>query len=144
MQGLLWVFKIFLKCYVYECFASIYGCAPHVWLVPKEAGKGHWIPWYCSYRWLWATMWVLRTELSSSAKVHLTTEPSLQLLALVCLCSLNFTQLKLFRGVLQPLVALPATSSMSTTVHLILMRNSSHSVSAFSLIWGWRWVGNKC
>ena len=52
-----WVFKIYLF-YVHVC--TMYKCKPHasknLW---RPIRKGHWIPWNWSYRWLWATMWVL-------------------------------------------------------------------------------------
>lgn len=34
-------------------------CVPCVCLMLAEARRGNWIPWYWSYRWLWATMCVL-------------------------------------------------------------------------------------
>lgn len=36
---------------VYECFACMRVCVPHVCLVPT-GGRSHQIPWNCSYRWL--------------------------------------------------------------------------------------------
>ena len=36
-------------------------CVYHVCAVPKEARRGHQIPW--SYRQLWGAMWALGTEL---------------------------------------------------------------------------------
>lgn len=40
--------------YVYACFVCMYGCAPHVYLVPMEARRGSW-----NFTWLWDAMWVL-------------------------------------------------------------------------------------
>ena len=44
-----------------ECVACKYICVPHLCKVPTQV-KSHWIPWKCSYGWLWATMWVLGTN----------------------------------------------------------------------------------
>lgn len=59
---------VFIYFYVYKHFAYICACAPCACLVPSEARRGHWIPCYHSYRWLWATasMWVLGVEPESS------------------------------------------------------------------------------
>lgn len=38
------------------------------WLVPTEVRIKHWIPWSWSCGWLWANVWVLRTEPRSSAR----------------------------------------------------------------------------
>lgn len=45
--------------------------------VPGKTIRGHWISWNCSYRHLLTTV-VLGMEPGSSARVVLTTEPSLQ------------------------------------------------------------------
>jgi hypothetical protein len=37
-------------------------------LVPTEASRGHQILWNLSYRWLWATKWVLEMEPGSSER----------------------------------------------------------------------------
>lgn len=59
-----------------SCLSMHYICA-----VPIESRRGHQIPWEWSYRWLLATMWMLRTEPMSPGKavstVLLSTEPSL-------------------------------------------------------------------
>ena len=41
----------------YACLCMLCAC-----LVPTEARRGHRLPWNWSYRWLWATVWVLRIE----------------------------------------------------------------------------------
>lgn len=66
--------KLFLLCFlkkeilVYECVACMCVCTPHSRLVAEEVIKGHWIPYNRGYRWLWATMWVLGTEPTYSAR----------------------------------------------------------------------------
>ena len=52
-------FKIILFC-VHECFTCTYVCASHVYLVLEEVRRGHQSPW--SYKWLWATVWMLGME----------------------------------------------------------------------------------
>lgn len=42
---------IFVCVYVWICI-RVY--AMYVW-GPAEANRGHWVPWICSFRWLWAT-----------------------------------------------------------------------------------------
>ena len=54
--------------YVYGHFVCRGLCAPYMCLVPMEDSRGCWIPWTWSYIWLWATMWVLRTEPGSSER----------------------------------------------------------------------------
>jgi hypothetical protein len=51
----------------HECFAYMNGCATRV-PMPKEATRGHWIPWDWSYRQLSATVWVLIIEPWSSGR----------------------------------------------------------------------------
>ena len=58
----------FKKLYMYSCFAWTYVCVPHECLVPTEVRRGLQIPWNWSYGWVWATVWVLKTESGSSAR----------------------------------------------------------------------------
>lgn len=52
---LLWMRALHVLCVVCVCMLSV------------KVRSGHWIPWTWSYKWLWATIWVLGTEPSSSA-----------------------------------------------------------------------------
>lgn len=63
--------------YVYECFAYMPACAPHVCLSACGGQKRKW-----SYRWLWTTILVLGIKSRSLARavVLLTVEPPLWLL----------------------------------------------------------------
>lgn len=49
-------FKLKKIFYVYECFAWMYVCLPHAFLVPMEDIGGHQFPWNCNYWQLWATV----------------------------------------------------------------------------------------
>lgn len=44
-------FFFYLLC-VYDCFAQMYICVPHTYLVASEVRQGHRIPWDWSYGWL--------------------------------------------------------------------------------------------
>lgn len=47
--------------FIHECLSvcvSVY----HIQTVAEEVRRRHQIPWAWSYKWLWATMWVLGTE----------------------------------------------------------------------------------
>lgn len=54
-------------------------CVPHAWMVPKEVRRRCQSPWDQSYKWLWATLWVLEAERGFSARTTnaLTAAPSL-------------------------------------------------------------------
>lgn len=57
------IFKnILFVFHVYGCLAYMYECVLHVCLIPTENRVGHLILWNCSYRRLWATMYVLGSE----------------------------------------------------------------------------------
>lgn len=58
-----------------ECFAWMY-----VHSVPTEFRRGCWVLWNLGYGWLWAMMWVLRSESGSPAKATSAChpEPALQ------------------------------------------------------------------
>lgn len=46
----------------------MYECILCVCLAPAEAKGRHHIPWRWSYRWLWVTIWALRTHPRSSLR----------------------------------------------------------------------------
>jgi hypothetical protein len=63
LRGIPFLFeKLF---YVLGCFAWMHACAC---LGPTEARGRYWIPWNWSYRWSWASIWVLGTKSGSSGR----------------------------------------------------------------------------
>lgn len=63
-----------------ECMSVHHVCAPCLCLVSKETRRRYWILWNWIYRWLWATMLVLNSNLGPlQEQALLTTEPSLWL-----------------------------------------------------------------
>lgn len=62
--------------YVSVLYACVYVHGVHVCLVPEEVRRRYGIPWGWSYRWLWPSMWVLRTKPEPSAA--LIARPSLR------------------------------------------------------------------
>lgn len=49
-------------------FLRMYSCISCAHLIPKEAKRGRWIPMRCSYKWSWASMWIMATTLGSSVR----------------------------------------------------------------------------
>lgn len=54
--------------YVYEYFICMHVCVLHACLMPTEARKRYQTTWNWSYGWFWVIMWVLGTNLESSAR----------------------------------------------------------------------------
>lgn len=69
---------LLLYVYVYECMGLLSACMPTlcVWLVSREAWRGHQIPWDWSYRQLWAIVWMLGIECGSSKKSDCSLSPA--------------------------------------------------------------------
>lgn len=61
---LLGLFRSIFFC-MFGCFDCMFIYVPHACLVPGEIGIRRSVLWNCSYRWLWAALWVLGTELES-------------------------------------------------------------------------------
>ena len=89
-SSLLLFFNLFLSLCVRVHVCFFY----HVCAVPSEVRRGHQIPCSWSYSWLWAAMWVLRSDLVSSARAAsalLCWDGSLPLIsALISVCSFSF------------------------------------------------------
>lgn len=49
-------------------FACMYVYVPHTFQVPKEARRGHQLPWNWSSKGLWPIMWILGAELKSPGR----------------------------------------------------------------------------
>lgn len=58
-------FYFYLLCVCLSTHSCIYAFL-ECWC--PQSQNWHWIPWSWSFRWLWITLWVLDTELRSSAK----------------------------------------------------------------------------
>jgi hypothetical protein len=62
-------FKLLFLFYLSTCFACMNACTLCAYLGPMEARRGHQMPWNWSYKWLWASMWVMQTKPGSSPRV---------------------------------------------------------------------------
>jgi hypothetical protein len=94
----LFIFKDLFLFHVYECFAFIYVCSPHVCLVPKEVRIQYWIPstwdthncesqyvywFFCAYLYLLDIVFIYISVLSfvpACRNAHRTQDPSMAIL----------------------------------------------------------------